>query len=80
MESILGRGRDEILELLLLCWRSSFGSCASRPDWRANKFSTSVRDMTPVRRPERTPGYAAAEIDGYAGDSGGEAEGIVPCG
>lgn len=75
MESILGLGIDEILELLLLCWRSSFGSCVCSPDFRANKFSTSVRDTTPVRRPDRTPGYAAADIDGYAGDGGGEAEG-----
>lgn len=64
IESILGLGIDEILELLLLCWRSSFGSCACNPDSRANRFNTSVSEMTPVRRPERTPGYAAAEIDG----------------
>jgi hypothetical protein len=64
VESILGLGIDEMLELLLLCWRSSFGSCVCSPDWRANRFRTSVREMTPVRRPERTPGYDAAEIDG----------------
>jgi len=50
-----------------------------RPDWRAKRFRISVRDTTPVNRPEiRAPGRAEAEtgnaplIEGDAGfDPGG---------
>lgn len=62
IESTLGR---ILLELLLLCSLCSFGLSGLRPDWRANRFKISVREITPVRRPEiRAPGNAAAETAG----------------
>jgi hypothetical protein len=75
-ESILGRtDMLELLRLLLLC---SFGSEGWSPDWRANRFKTSVKDTTPVSFPEiRAPGRAAAETEGNAGERDGEAG---PCG
>lgn len=57
-------GRNELLELRRRrASRWSFGLEGLRPDWRAKRFKTSVRETTPVRRPDRrAPGMAAAEI------------------
>jgi hypothetical protein len=50
-------GRTEALELRLLRARCSEGSEGRRPLDLANRFSMSVMDTTPVRRPEsRAPG------------------------
>lgn len=56
------------LELLLrLAWRASSGSCGLRPLALANKFSTSVRLMTPLNLPLRlAPVIAEAEMAGAA--------------
>jgi len=73
-ESILGL--IELLELLRLLSRWSFGLSGFKPDCRANRLRTSVREITPVRRPEmRAPGSADAEMGNAAlrdGDAGVE--------
>lgn len=75
-ESMLGR--TDMLELLLLLRLCSFGSEGWRPDWRAKRFRTSVKEMTPVSFPEiLAPGRADAETEGKAGKSDGDAG---PCG
>lgn len=54
-------GRTELLELLRLRARCSPGSDGRRPDDRANKLRMSVRETTPVRRPDIwAPGSADA--------------------
>lgn len=45
-------GLTELLELRLLLARCSLGSVGFRPDCLANRFKTSVREMTPVNFPE----------------------------
>jgi hypothetical protein len=45
-----------------------------RPEWRAKRFRISVREMTPVKRPEiRAPGKEAAETAGKTPDREGDA-------
>ncbi len=54
-------GRTELLELLLLLALCSDGSDGFKPVDLAKRFRTSVRETTPVKRPERcAPGSAAA--------------------
>src|SRR5512140_2493890 len=57
-------GRTELLELRLLRARCSDGSEGRRPLDFANRLRMSVRDTTPVRRPERrAPGSVEAGTD-----------------
>ena len=62
--------------LLLLCFLACAGSTGVNPDDRANRFKMSVRETTPVRRPEsRAPGAEEAETEGNgSGMVGGEVE------
>jgi len=72
MESMLGL--TEILELRLLLDLSSLGSDGCRPDCLANRLRTSVRETTPVSRPEiPAPGTADADTAGNEDDNPGEA-------
>jgi hypothetical protein len=70
----------ELLELRRRRSRWSVGLRGLRPDWRAKRFRMSVREMTPMRRPEmRAPGRAAVEMEGAGkllmlGDGGGWGE------
>lgn len=69
-------GRTELLELRLRRARCSPGSAGFNPVDRANRLRMSVRDTTPVSRPDRwAPGNAAAGTDGKLwpgnGDDGG---------
>ena len=58
-------GLSELLELLRLLARCSLGLKGCSPLCLAKRFRISVREMTPVRRPEiRAPGKAAAETAG----------------
>jgi len=72
MESMLGR--MELLELRRLRSRWSLGLKGFRPDWRPKRFRISVKETTPVSRPEiLAPGIEAAETAGKAvsdGDAG----------
>lgn len=71
-ESILGR--IELLELRRLRSRWSLGLSGFNPDWRPKRFRISVRETTPVSRPEiLAPGKAAAETAGNSPASDGEA-------
>jgi len=73
-------GLRELLELRLLCDLWSFGLRGFRPDWRAKRFKISVKEMTPVSRPEiLVPGRAAAEIVGKELEREGDA-GVEPAG
>lgn len=70
-------GRTELLELRRLRDLWSLGLSGLRPDWRAKRFRISVREMTPVKRPDiRAPGREAAETAGKTpvreGDAGFE--------
>ena len=59
--------RPRILEELLRrrCRRLSLGSRGDRSDLRAKRFKMSVRDTTPVSRPEMLlPGRDEAEMEG----------------
>lgn len=54
-------GRTELLELLRRLARCSPGSDGFRPDDLAKRLRMSVRDTTPLKRPERlAPGRAEA--------------------
>lgn len=67
-------GLIELLELLRLRARWSLGLKGFSPLCRAKRFRISVREMTPVKRPEiRAPGKAAAETAGKALWTVGEA-------
>lgn len=73
-------GRTELLELRRLRDLWSLGLRGLRPDWRAKRLRTSVREITPVKRPDiRAPGNDAAETAGKTpaseGDAGVEEEG-----
>ena len=72
VESMLGL--IEELELRLRRERLSLGLNGFRPDCRANRFKTSVKEITPVNRPEiRAPGRAEAEtVEGNAEDKAGD--------
>lgn len=71
-ESILGL--IELLELRRLRSLWSLGLKGFNPDWRPKRFKMSVRETTPVRRPEiLAPGREAAETAGNAPDIDGEA-------
>jgi hypothetical protein len=66
-------GLTEILELLLLLDLCSLGSKGWSPDCLANRLSTSVRDTTPVSRPDiPAPGNADADTAGNEEDKPGE--------
>ena len=72
--SMLGLREELELRLRLSLW--SLVDAGWRPDCRANKFRTSVRDITPVKRPDmRAPGSAEAEtaVTGKTPASDGEA-------
>jgi len=72
--SILGRKEELELRLRLSLW--SFVGAGLSPDWRANKFKISVKEITPVKRPDmRAPGSAEAETadTGKAPANDGEA-------
>ena len=57
-------GRTELLELRLRLARCSDGSDGFKPLDLANKLRTSVKETTPVSRPDRlAPGSAAAGTD-----------------
>lgn len=57
-------GRTELLELRLLLARCASGSAGCRPEDLAKRFRMSVRDTTPVKRPDTwAPGIAAAGGD-----------------
>lgn len=67
-------GRTELLELRRLRDLWSLGLSGLRPEWRAKRFRISVREMTPVKRPEiRAPGKEAAETAGKTPDREGDA-------
>lgn len=62
-------GLIELLELLRRLSRWSFGLNGCNPLCLAKRFRISVREMTPVKRPEiLAPGRAAAETAGNAGN------------
>jgi hypothetical protein len=65
-------GRIEPLELLLRRMRCSHGSAGCSPENLANKLRMSVKEMTPLRRPEmRAPAMAdAGTADEGTGDKG----------
>jgi hypothetical protein len=74
-ESMLGL--KELLELRRLRSLWLLGLSGLSPDCRAKRFRMSVKETTPVKRPEiRLPGSAAAETAGKApardGDAGVE--------
>lgn len=71
-ESMLGL--IELLELRRRCDLWSLGLKGCSPVWSAKRLRISVREMTPVRRPEiRAPGNAAAETAGNEAERLGEA-------
>ena len=71
-ESMLGL--TELLELRRLRSRWSLGLNGLRPDWRPKRFKMSVRETTPVKRPEiLAPGIEAAETAGNDPARDGEA-------
>lgn len=58
-------GRTELLELLRLLSLESEGRRGCSPDCRAKRLRMSVKETTPVKRPESLdPGKAAAETAG----------------
>lgn len=58
-------GLMELLEDLRRLSRESLGCSGFRPDWRANRLSMSVSEMTPVSLPDSlAPGKAAADTAG----------------
>jgi hypothetical protein len=67
-------GLMELLELRRRRARCSFGLEGFRPDCRAKRLRISVKDMTPVNRPDiRAPGRADAETAGKAEERDGNA-------
>lgn len=74
-------GLIDELELRLRRERLSLGLNGFSPDWRAKRFRISVKEMTPVSRPEiRAPGRADAETAGKAADNAGDTGPDPDCG